>query len=292
MKVVGLKKGTAKVQGRVGKKSLFCKVKVKQNTSWGRRGKEVEEDLQIEPVPTAIPCPTHEPTENCLMAEPAVCETLPIENEEGFPIWYPTGNTIYYFFGTEISRKGLSINITTTNEVPRDAKWSKDVSEKQNGSVMAWIYDMNGDGRDEMNIGQKGGVVTNPDSSYLFCDIAKVTGLENLYTTYVTNMSHMFYRYAEFDAKVIDLGNQFDTSNVENMYHMFAFCGYRTAKEIHLGKYFDTSKVTNSILMFMGWEAYQTKYYVPNVKVKNWLLGREHNHTFLNEGNYDVIIEP
>ena len=58
---------------------------------------------------------------------------------------------------------------------------------------MAWYTDVDNDGLYEMTVGQDGGVVANPNSSYLFADMSWITGLENLYTTGVTDMSYTFH---------------------------------------------------------------------------------------------------
>ena len=72
-------------------------------------------------------------------------------------------------FGTDIWRTDIEqIIISDSNKVPKEALGQFDLSEKQNGSVMAWYTDKDNDGKYEMTIGQNGGVVANVNSSYLF----------------------------------------------------------------------------------------------------------------------------
>lgn len=229
------------------------------------------------PKPTVTPCPTHIPTEDRLMAEPCKSYELPIEDENGFPIWRPFGATYYYFFGSDIKRANLrEIIITDTNEVPKEAEWSMDVSEKQNGSVMAWYMDVNGDGRKEMTIGQKGGVVANPNSSYLFCELVSIKGLEHFYTSDVTDMSYMFYNFALTKGVAashkLDLGGRFETGNVTKMNAMFWHCGYFEMDKLILGNFFDVSQVTDAVGMF--WETgamSDLTCYVKDEALKKWL---------------------
>ena len=57
---------------------------------------------------------------------------------------------------------------------------------------MAWYTDKDKNGLYEMTIGQDKGVVANSNSAYLCCDVGRVDGIENLYTTGVKDMSYMF----------------------------------------------------------------------------------------------------
>ncbi len=134
------------------------------------------------------------------------------------------------FFETGIWREDIEIiHISNTKNVPDSALGSFDLSEKQNGSVMAWYSDQDGDGRYEMTIGQDGGVIANENSSYLFSQInmriqdrepLPATGLENLDTSHVTNMSFMFAD-SNGSGKEFSLGDKFDTSKVTDMSNMF-----------------------------------------------------------------------
>jgi len=76
--------------------------------------------------------------------------------------------------------------------------------------------------------------------------------LENLNTSNVTDMSHMFSD-AGVNVTTLEIdASGFDTSNVENMSSMFSFAGnYSTTIKIDLSS-LNTSKVTNMSKMFWG----------------------------------------
>ena len=188
-----------------------------------------------------MPIRTHEPTDNRIMAEPAKYTELPSKDENGYPISYVTDAKRYYFFGTEIKRDDIEeLTIETSCKVPEEVLGQFDLSEKQNGSVMAWYTDKDKDGLYEMTIGQEGGVVANPNCCYLFCDLSQINGMGNLYTSGVTDMSYMFLDYgANGKNNALDLEDNFDTSNVKRMDGMFAHLGaYSEYYSLRLGKAF------------------------------------------------------
>lgn len=306
VKVYAIRKGRGTVQCKLGKKKMYCKIKVtgtadaKNQPSLPPKTSQTPSPtpnitntptVTTSPSPTAIPtteptsspkptvtpCPTHIPTEDRLMAEPCKSYKLPIEDENGLPIWRPFGNTYYYFFGSDLKREDFGeIIFTDTNEVPEGADWSMDVSEKQNKSVMAWYMDIDADGKKEMTIGQKGGVVANPNSSYLFCDMCSIKGLEYFYTTDVTDMSYMFHRFALTQgvsaSKTLDLGGRFETGNVTNMTAMFQYCGYFEMEKLYLGNFFDVSNVTDAVGMFREAGAMsELTCYVSDASLKKWI---------------------
>lgn len=238
VKIKAKKAGKAKVSCKIGKKKLYCKVIVKDTvkvveskpsempavTASAKPIQSATATPDVTPTPTVtptqtpeatkVPVRTHEPTEDRIMAEPAKYTELPTVDEEGIPFGYISSNRIYYFLGTPILRKEIEkLSLTFHANVPKDVLGSFDLSEKQNGSVMAWYTDEDQDGLYEMTIGQLGGVVANPNSSFLFADMSYVTGLEELYTTGVTDMSYMFYRYR--------FGKAFTMKNVKSAVLMF-----------------------------------------------------------------------
>lgn len=158
----------------------------------------------------------------------------------------------YYFLGSKIPRSQIEqLQIVKTAIVSEDAIGSFDISANQNGSIMAWYIDKDQDGKYEMTIGQEGGVVANPNSSYLFSWIGgPIVGLENLNTEYVWNMEAMFASMVY--TTELDLGNIFDTSNVTNMDQMFLALGYKVAegngKRIRLGECFVIGDAVRSSL--------------------------------------------
>ena len=307
VKVKAVKAGKAKISCKIGKKKLVCKVTVygpippcviptqqptQSPTVTASAAPTQSPAVTASATPTAtveptstptqtpevtkVPIRTHEPTENRIMAEPAKYTELPSEDENGNPISYADGGKIYYFFGTEISRGKIeTLSIETSCKVPEEVLGSMDLSEKQNGSVIAWYTDTDNNGRYEMTIGQDGGVVANPNSSYLFCDLDLVTGLDNLYTTGVTDMSNMFRNYSLKGQDLLDLGDDFDTSSVKKMNGMFANFGITAKKSnLRLGKAFSFESI-EEVPVLVSYGGMVTSYgtvYVSSEKVKDYII--------------------
>ena len=124
-----------------------------------------------------------------------------------------------------------------------------DVSNDKSEEVLAWISDestKNGTTY-EITIGQEGGVIANPDSSYLFSylfSLESISFKKNFDTSNVTDMSYMFLANGSLTS--LDLSN-FDTSNVTNMSHMFASDEVLSSLDL---SNFDTSNVTSMNEMF------------------------------------------
>lgn len=160
---------------------------------------------------------------------------------------------------------------------------------------MAWCVDTDVDGLYEMTIGQEKGVVANPNSSYLCCDVGKVEGIENLYTTDAINMSYMFYQYradAPFGDAILDLGDNFDTSTVENMESMFQHTDHMFSSiTLRLGDAFVFDSVKNSIFAFQIRASIYSKIYVSRENQKDFITDPEH-HCAVNErelGTYIIV---
>ena len=299
VKVVGVKKGTAKVQCKVGKKKLICKVKVTKKVK--KKPTVSQPPVTVSPVPTAVPTespvvtqtprPSHIPTEDRLMAEPRKeVEEDPNREPTGGEFWWPQWD--YYFYGSQIKRSKIEkVTIANSAKIPEGVLGFMDLSERQNGSVMAWYVDDDGDGYYEMTIGQDGGVVANPNSSCMFYEISlqgteadPICGLENLYTSEVKDMSYMFACTniipSGVEVRTFDLGDWFDTSQVEDMSGMFASFGCWGLTELRLGSQFDVSKVTDAVCMFekCGIKSSDAKCYLSSEMLKQWIL-KDDNHT-------------
>ena len=126
----------------------------------------------------------------------------------------------------------------TLADMPEDA-W--DVSEAQDGSVMAWVA------QDVLTIAGEGGVTANPDSSQLFNEYSQVTSIEFndcFDTSYAQSMSFMFYHCPALTS--LDLSS-FDTSNVTAMNSMFANC--EGLSDLNISS-FDTSQTESMSGMF------------------------------------------
>ena len=297
VKVKAVKVGKAKISCKIGKKKLVCKVTVYGPippcvipTQSPTMTASETPTATVEPTSTPtqtpevtkVPVRTHEPTENRIMAEPAKYTELPSEDENGLPISRYYTNKRYYFFGTDVLRKDIEeLTFSSSDKVPEEAVQSFDLSEKQNKSVMAWYTDKDKNGLYEMTIGQDKGVVANSNSAYLCCDVGRVNGIENLYTTGVKDMSYMFFQYradAPFEKAVLDLGDNFDTSTVENMDGMFWYTSHMfSAITLRLGKAFQFDNVKSSVLAFQLGESSNNKILVSKQEQKNFIIAPEHN---------------
>ena len=312
VKVKAVKAGKAKIACKIGKKQLVCKVTVYGPippcviptqglavTASAAPTATVEPTSTPTQTPevTKVPVRTHEPTENRIMAEPAKYTELPSEDENGLPISRYYTNKRYYFFGTDVLRKDIEeLTFSSSDKVPEEAVQSFDLSEKQNKSVMAWYTDKDKNGLYEMTIGQDKGVVANSNSAYLCCDVGRVDGIENLYTTGVKDMSYMFFQYradAPSEKAVLDLEDNFDTSAVENMDGMFWYTSHMfSAITLRLGKAFQFDNVKSSVLAFQLGESSNNKILVSKQEQKNFIIAPEHN-CVVDEAGFEkyIIVE-
>ena len=154
------------------------------------------------------------------------------------------------FLNTEVLRNQIeSITIEKTNVVPNDAKYSKDISSKQDGSVMLWYTDKDNNSLYEISIGSENGSVeanTNGSGMFAYLDNVSSLDLSGLDTSNMTSMSRMFYKSTSL--KNIDVSG-FDTSKVVNMDYMFNGCN--NLESLNLSN-FNTSNVTSMYGMFYG----------------------------------------
>ena len=152
------------------------------------------------------------------------------------------------FLNTEVLRNQIeSITIEKNNIVPSDAKYSKDISSKQDGSVMLWYTDKDNNNLYEVSIGSENGSVeanTNGSGMFAYLDNVDTLDLTGLDTSNMTSMRFMFYKSKSL--KNIDVSG-FDTSKVVSMYGMFYECS--NLVDIDLSS-FNTSKVTNMGSLF------------------------------------------
>ena len=152
------------------------------------------------------------------------------------------------FLNTEVLRNQIeSINIEKTNVVPNDAKYSKDISSKQDGSIMLWYTDKDNNSLYEISIGSENGSVeanTNGSGMFAYLDNVSTLDLSGLDTSNMTSMSKMFYNSKSLTN--IDTSG-FDTSKVVTMANMFEGC--TNLKDLDVSN-FDTSNVTTMQYMF------------------------------------------
>ncbi len=172
-------------------------------------------------------------------------DTIEVENKDYLKTaTYDMAN----YLGHKLNKlKVESITLKKTNEVPEGALESWDVSNEENGSIMAYTLDEDDNGEYELYIGQDGGVKANPNSSFLFSAFEYVTsinGLENLDTKNVINMNSMFSSCR----KITELElSHFKTSQVTTMVSMFGSCERLISLDL---SHFDTRNVTDMSSMF------------------------------------------
>ena len=152
------------------------------------------------------------------------------------------------FLNTEVLRNQIeSITIEKNNIVPSDAKYSKDISSKQDGSVMLWYTDKDNNSLYEISIGSENGSVeanTNGSGMFSYLDNVDTLDLTGLDTSNTTDMSHMFRDSKKLTS--LDLSN-FNTFKVIYMNNMFYNCTSLTKLNLNS---FDTSKVVYMNNMF------------------------------------------
>ena len=152
------------------------------------------------------------------------------------------------FLNTEVLRNQIeSITIEKTNVVPSDAKYSKDISSKQDGSVMLWYTDKDNNSLYEISIGSENGSVeanTNGSGMFAYLDNVSTLDLSGLDTSNMTSMSKMFYNSKSLTN--IDVSG-FDTSKVISMYEMFRGCSSLANIDVSS---FNTGAVTDMQRMF------------------------------------------
>ena len=152
------------------------------------------------------------------------------------------------FLNTEVLRNQIeSITIEKNNIVPNDAKYSKDISSKQDGSVMLWYTDKDNNSLYEVSIGSENGSLeanTNGSGMFAYLDNVDTLDLTGLDTSNMTSMSYMFYNSNSL--KSVNLSN-FNTSKLLYANNMFNGC--TSLESLDLSN-FNTSKVTNFSNMF------------------------------------------
>ena len=168
-----------------------------------------------------------------------------------------TAATSAFLGNSSIQRQNIeSVTFVSGLEGAANNKW--DVSAAQDGSIWAWYT---GSGPYQVYIGSDEFMCANQDSRYLFSYIGYapnstatnvINGLEYLNIITATNMSYMFNYCGYQKMTLLNLGNNFDTTNVTNMAGMFQNCGQTKMTSINLGTQFYTSKVTDMSNMFNG----------------------------------------
>ena len=150
-------------------------------------------------------------------------------------------------FGKELDRSKIRTVyfLNSKRNIGEDA-W--DVSEDQNGRVLAWTKEEEG-GLLGLYIAANGNIIANRDSSNLFWlygNLENIFGLEFLQTYQTQDMNGMFCGCKSL--KTLDL-RCFNTSCVKDMDYMFSEC--TSLEQLDVGG-FDTSQAERMVQMFYG----------------------------------------
>ena len=162
------------------------------------------------------------------------------------------------FHSSEYKSKITSIVTKGDTIIPEGVVESWDISEKQNGSVIAYIEDDGtGSGTYKLTIGAQDKIIANYDMESYFYNFINLTSIDLTYldTILTTDMNGMFMGSTSLTELNL---SKFNTSNVMDMSFMFAgnLFGGSGAIDMNLtnivfGDDFNTSKVTNMRSMFL-----------------------------------------
>ena len=127
-------------------------------------------------------------------------------------------------------------------------------------------------------------VYLNPDCSIMFCRLpylADISGLRELKTDNVTNMSRMFGNVNNQSLTNVDALSNWNTSNVTNMSYMFTTCS--VLANIDGLANWDTSKVTDMSWMFGNDDGGAATEISDLTPIEKWNVGNviDMNHMFL-----------
>ena len=156
------------------------------------------------------------------------------------------------FHTDEYKSKITSIVTKGDTVIPEGVIESWDISEKQNGSVIAYAEDDGtGSGTYKVTIGGEGKIIANyyMGSYFGFFSNCTIMDLSYLDTSLVTNMFGMF----QYSSNLIELNlSNFNTQNTTNMMQMFMNCSKLV--DLNLNS-FNTFNVTMMAAMFGGCNA-------------------------------------
>ena len=156
-------------------------------------------------------------------------------------------------FHTSAYKSSITSVVTKGDTIiPESAIESWDISEKQNGSAIAYVEDdETGSGTYKLTIGGEGKIIANYDMSGYFDFFSNCTIMDLSYldTSLVNNMAGMF----KYSSNLIELNlSSFNTQNTTNMMQMFMNCSKLV--DLNLNS-FNTFNVTMMAAMFGGCNA-------------------------------------
>lgn len=170
---------------------------------------------------------------NVMMSDPAEGETL---NEK----------YVSSVLGSDLTRTQVcSVTVLDSLEACPGNAW--DVSENEDGSVMAWTEE-DGDQVD-LYIAGEGGVAAPADCSELFACYENAQSIQFQDAFHTENTSDMNGMFAHsYQLESVDVGG-FETGNVTDMGSMFSGCRGLTALDV---SGWDTSRVSDMVPCFMA----------------------------------------
>ena len=195
---------------------------------------------------------------------------------------------------TSIKRGDIEqINIITSlNGHDADDENTWDISERKNGSYLAWYEDKDNNNFWEVTIAGNGRVKLNKSAKILFKALGtyagkiEMNGIENLDTSEVTDMSYMFTDGSQYTD--LDLSS-FDTSNVTTMSGMFYKCSKLT--NVNLAN-FNTKNVVKLSNLFNGCSAIENinlnSFETSNVTNMYGMFGNCENLKNVNLKSFDT----
>ena len=192
-----------------------------------------------------------------------------------------------YVFGRKMDRtKITTIYFRNKKENIGEDAW--DVSEKQNGSIMAWTEEKQ-DGFKNLYLAANGNILANKDCSSLFRKYEKsekIVGLQYFRTDQTENMSCMFYNCESLAS--LDVSH-FATSHVTDMSGMFCFCTSLVSLDV---SHFATSQVTCMDWMFSSCESLASldvsHFATSQVTHMDWMFYNCKSLASLDVSNFDT----
>ncbi len=153
------------------------------------------------------------------------------------------------FHLSEYKSKITSIVTKGDTVIPEGVIESWDISEKQNGSVIAYVEDDGtSSGTYKLTIGGEGSIIANTNMNNYFSGFSNIITIDLTYldTSLTTKMAGMF----QYSSNLIELNlSNFDTSNVTDMTQMFLNCSKLVSLNLNN---FNTINVIYMIAMFGG----------------------------------------
>ncbi len=200
------------------------------------------------------------------------------------------------FHSSEYKSKVTNIVTKGDTVIPEGVIESWDISEKQNGSVIAYIEDDgSGSGTYKVTIGGEGSIIANYSMRRYFYGFINCTSIDLSYldTSLTTDIAYMFASTyllgEEMSLKNVIFGNHFNTSSVTNMSSVFLGCSSLTNLDLHI---FRTSKVETMFQMFMGCESLLeldlSNFDTSNVTNMKYMFGACYSLVNLNLKNFNT----